>query len=382
MRDDWNCFAGQPSLLAGAPGAPVVAVKDNMDLAGLPTGAGLGRPGPVATRDAAVVARLRAAGVGLLGKAAMDEAALGATGDNPHTGRVLNPRAPRCSPGGSSSGSAAAVAAGLCDAALGTDTLGSVRIPAAYCRLVGLKPGRGVLPLDGIVPLSPTLDTVGLLARSVGLAGTLLRLLGGPAEDAPRPLHAGVPDALDAMALAPPAQAALRWARGCLAGAGWTVGPCAVPGWDPAGTRRAGLLLAEAEGAAVHAALLGTDDPALSPRLRALLAYGRDCGAARLARAAATLQAASAGLDLALRGCDVLLLPATAAPAFAWADGPPPGQADLTALANAGGHPAITVPAPGAVPAGVQLVGPHGSEGRLLAAARVIEAARRATRAQ
>ena len=369
---------GQPVLHPGRPGALLVAVKDNIDIAGQPTRAGLGLSGRVVERDAGVVARLRAAGTALLGKARMDEAALGASGDNPHHGRTLNPRAAGCSPGGSSSGSAAAVAAGHCDAALGTDTLGSVRIPASYCGVVGLKPGQGVLPISGIVPLSPTLDTVGILASTVSVAAAVLRLLGGPAEDAPLKLRLGVPDALNGMAFAPPVRAALDAARRSLLAAGWTVEPCAVPGWIPSATRRAGLLVAEAEGAEVHATLLGSDDPALlpllSPALRALLRYGRDASPDRLAQARATLQFASAGVEAALAGCDLLLLPTTAAPAFTWADGPPPGQADLTALANAGGHPAISVPIPGSALAGLQLVGPHGSEGRLLAAARVLEA--------
>ncbi len=374
MDDPFGCFVGAPVLHPGRPGALLVAIKDNIDIAGQPTGAGLGLPGRIAERDADVVARLRAAGTALLGKTRMDEAALGASGDNPHHGRTLNPRAAGCSPGGSSSGSAAAVAAGHCDAALGTDTLGSVRIPAAYCGVVGLKPGLGVLPMGGVVPLSPTLDTVGILARTVDVAAVVLRQLGGPAEEASLVLRLGMPDALESMVLAPPIRAALNAARrGCQA-AGWTVGPRAVPGWDPTATRRAGLLLAEAEGAAVHAALLGDNDPALSPALRALLRYGRDAGPDRVAQARRVLQAASAGVEAALAGCDLLLLPTTAAPAFAWADRPPPDQANLTALANAGGHPAISVPSAGFGRAGLQLVGPHGSEGRLLAAARMLEA--------
>lgn len=374
MDDPFGCFVGKPVLHPGRPGALLVAIKDNIDIAGQPTGAGLGQPGRVAERDADVVARLRAAGTALLGKTRMDEAALGASGDNPHHGRTLNPRAAGCSPGGSSSGSAAAVAAGHCDAALGTDMLGSARIPASYCGIVGLKPGLGVLPTDGIVPLSPTLDTVGILARTVDVAAVLLRQLGGPAEEASRGLRLGMPDALESMILAPPVRAALDAARRGLQAAGWTVKYCAVQGWDPTAARRAGLLVAEVEGAKVHAALLGVDDPALSPALRALLRYGRDASPDRVAQARRTLQAASAGVETALAECDLLLLPTTAGPAFTWADGPPADLADLTVLANAGGHPAISVPIPGLALAGLQLIGPHGSEGRLLAAARMLQA--------
>lgn len=138
--------------------------------------------------------------------------------------------------------------------------------------------------------------------------------------------------------------------------------------------RGAELPLAEAEGAEVHAALLDGNGLAFSPTLRALLRYGRDCGPDRLARERHVLEAAARGLDAALLVCDLLMLSTTAIPAFAWIDGPPLGQADLTALANAGGHPAISVPAAGVPPAGLQLIGPHGSERRLLAAARVLAA--------
>ena len=121
----------------GKPGLRL-AVKDNIDVAGMPCAAGLQAwRGRVAQRDAPCVAKLRAAGYTVVGKTLMDEAAFGALGDNPWFGRCHNPVRQGYTAGGSSSGSAAVVAAGLCDAALGTDTLGSVRIPASYCGVVG-----------------------------------------------------------------------------------------------------------------------------------------------------------------------------------------------------------------------------------------------------
>lgn len=376
-NDPHGCFVGAPVTLAGTPGGMAIAVKDNIDVAGLSTGAGLGRAGPVTEQDAAVVRILRGAGVTLIGKTRLDEAALGGTGDNPHHGRTANPCMPGCSPGGSSSGSAAAVAAGLCPAALGTDTLGSVRIPAAYCGLVGLKPTRGLLPMAGVVPLSRTLDHVDILANSVDLAAQVLALLTGPASQRGHGLlRVGVPDALDAVAVEPALVAAFEATMRRLAAVGWTVERCAVPGWHPAATRRAGLLLLEAEGAVEYAGLLATDDRALSAGLRALLTFGRDCGTGRLVRALHVLQDATTGLCRALKTHEVLATPTVPAPAFAWADGAPDHQADLTALPNFGGQPAISVPGtlPDGRPWGLQLIGRAGAEWRLLEAARTVEA--------
>src|SRR4051812_46785546 len=135
---------------AGGSGL-VVAVKDNIDVRGMPTTAG-GRhlSGDHRTRDAECVRRLRAAGCVIVGKTNLYEYAMGGTGENPHHGDVVNPRYPDRDAGGSSSGSAAAVAAGMCDAALGTDTLGSVRLPATFCGVVGYKPRRTVVDRRGV----------------------------------------------------------------------------------------------------------------------------------------------------------------------------------------------------------------------------------------
>ncbi|MGB8436452.1 MAG: amidase, partial [Burkholderiales bacterium] len=144
-----------------------LAVKDNIDVAGLPAAAGIGAfKARIAQRDATCIARLRERGAVFLGKTLMDEAALGALGDNSVFGRCHNPRALDHTAGGSSSGSAAAVAAGLCIAALGTDTLGSVRIPASYCGIVGFVPSTGRVDSTGVLPLAPSLDRIGVLART------------------------------------------------------------------------------------------------------------------------------------------------------------------------------------------------------------------------
>ncbi len=152
-----------------------LAVKDLFDVAGAPTAGstpdwpGAGEP---ATRDAWAVAALRAAGAAVVGKTITDEVSRGLMGENRHYGVPLNPRAPGRVPGGSSSGSAAAVAGGLADIALGTDTGGSVRVPASFCGLYGMRPSVGAIPLDGVIPQSPLFDTVGWFARD---AATFVR---------------------------------------------------------------------------------------------------------------------------------------------------------------------------------------------------------------
>lgn len=155
-----------------------IAVKDNIDVRGMPTTAG-GRHLDRAprTRDAECVRRLRHAGCVFVGKTNLFEYAMGGTSRNPHYGDVRNPRDLRRDAGGSSSGSGAAVAAGLCDAALGTDTMGSVRIPAAFCGVVGYKPTRAAIPRRGVFPNSATLDAVGVLAPDVATAARVVDLM-------------------------------------------------------------------------------------------------------------------------------------------------------------------------------------------------------------
>ena len=164
--------AGPPVRIAGAPRGPLAgltfAAKDLFDVAGHPTGGGnpdWARQHPVPTRHAWAVQRLLDAGATLIGKTITDEVSLGILGENPFDGTPLNPAAPERVPGGSSSGSASAVAQGLCDTALGTDTGGSVRVPASFCGLYGIRPTHGRLDLTGMMPQAPSSDTTGWFAR-------------------------------------------------------------------------------------------------------------------------------------------------------------------------------------------------------------------------
>src|SRR5438045_8517167 len=171
--DDIGAFVpGQQFRIAGRAGGPLsgltFAAKDLFDVAGHPTGGGnedWARTHPAPERHAWAVQTLLDAGATLIGKTITDEVSLGILGENPFDGTPLNPKAPDRVPGGSSSGSAAAVAQGLCDTALGTDTGGSVRVPASFCGLYGIRPTHGRLDLAGMLPQAPSSDTTGWFAR-------------------------------------------------------------------------------------------------------------------------------------------------------------------------------------------------------------------------
>jgi amidase len=177
MTDTLNAFVAGPRChIAGQADGPLegltFAVKDLIDVAGIATGGGTpdwptGRPVPA--EHAWVVTRLLAAGASVIGKTITDEVSLGILGENAHDGTPLNPAAPDRVPGGSSSGSAAAVAGGACDFALGTDTGGSVRVPASFCGLYGIRPTHGRLDFTGITVQAPDSDTVGWFARDAAI---------------------------------------------------------------------------------------------------------------------------------------------------------------------------------------------------------------------
>jgi len=198
---------GPPLRIAGAPGGPLAgltfAAKDLFDVAGHPTGGGnpdWARHHPVPTRHAWAVQRLLDAGATLVGKTVTDEVSLGILGENPFDGTPLNPRAPDRVPGGSSSGSASAVAQGLCDTALGTDTGGSVRVPASFCGLLGIRPTHGRLDLSGMMPQAPSSDTTGWLARDAATFARVSAVMLG--EPVPAALPSRLVVATDAFGFA------------------------------------------------------------------------------------------------------------------------------------------------------------------------------------
>ncbi|MFY9238101.1 MAG: amidase [Roseovarius sp.] len=348
---------------AGSLAGRVIGLKANIAVAGHAWTAGIGaRANRIADRDAPVVAALRGTGAILLSRLAMDEAALGAATDNPHFGRCENPAYPGHSAGGSSGGSAAAVAAGLVDAALGSDTMGSVRIPAAYCGVYGLKVGQGVLPLDGVVPLAPSLDALGIFARTPAGISEVLDVLSPDCQSLELTGWSTIP---------------LTWSNRCTPEVRAFHAHCAktlatmlgapemLPELDLDALRSDAFLLTEIEGAQSLGAELG-----LSPGLRKLLDYGARVSEGKAQAMRARLADAARLLTGALTPSRVALLPSVAEPAFAHGTRPPVGQADFTVLANIAGLPALALPAPGAIPpVSVQLVGPKGSERALLALA-------------
>ncbi len=370
-------------------GVPV-AVKDNLDVAGLPTRAGSrALPDRPATADAEAVRRLRDAGAIVIGKTAMHELAFGITSQNPHTGTVGNPFAPGRCAGGSSGGSAAAIAAGLCAGALGTDTGGSVRIPASLCGGVGLRPTTGLVPRDGAVPLSWTTDTVGPMAATVADVALLFAVLTGlddrPTADRPR---LGVWPA--AAIGAEPATAA-AFAQTCerLAGAGADL--VELPAIDLDAIVELQVVIAACEAVAALAQQL--DVPVGSPAFEAATELMgddvREILRAPLPSAAAYLEAVRvtaprvrAQLLAALAGLDAIVVPTIPV-------APPP--ADVGPELELAGRPAstfltlirCTVPASVAglpalaLPPNLQLVGHPKGDRELLALGAALEAAAR-----
>jgi aspartyl-tRNA(Asn)/glutamyl-tRNA(Gln) amidotransferase subunit A len=335
--------AGQPvSLLDGVP----IAIKANIAVAGLPWTAGVAAYADrIADADAACVADLRRAGAVILGLTNMDEGALGARGDNTFLGRCHNPHAFGYSPGGSSGGSAAAVAAGLCAAALGTDTIGSVRIPAAYCGVFGHKPRQARFDQRGVVPLSPRFDHVGVIARSADDCAAMLDVAVADA-----PVRLGVLDPADCPGVAPDVAAALA-----------RVAVGAVPvrlRFDFAKIRRLLLIVAEVEGAIVHRIALADRPEGFSPGLARMLHWGAGDGRARYDAALADIAQAAQNAEAALADVDALLLPSTPHPAFAHGAPAPDNQADFMTLAIAQGWPATAFPTgfSNGLPIGAQVI--------------------------
>ncbi len=208
MHDSINAFVPGPRVnIAGAAQGPLAgmtfAAKDLFDVAGIPTGGGnhdWGRYHPVPVSHAWSVQRLLDAGATLIGKTITDEVSLGILGENAFDGTPRNSKAPDRVPGGSSSGSAAAVAAGLCDTALGTDTGGSVRVPSSFCGLYGIRPTHGRLDLTGMLPQAPSSDTTGWFARDAETFAKVSSVMLG--EELPQALPARLIVAVDAFGFA------------------------------------------------------------------------------------------------------------------------------------------------------------------------------------
>ncbi len=367
-------------------GVPV-SVKDLVDVAGTDTTSGSAVPPRRGVADAPVVTRLRAAGAILVGKTNLHEFAFGTTGDETAFGPVRNPLDPSRSAGGSSSGAAVAIVEGMCFGSVGTDTGGSIRIPAAACGIVGLKPTLGELSCEGIVPLSTSLDHVGPMTRTVADAAVMFEAMGGavraPLQPVPGRRTFGVPVPYFCDRLEPGVRAALERTRGNLTAAGHDVADVAIAHADWTPDVYLHIVLPEAS--AFHARTLESHPDRYSPGVRLRLEMGRYVLAEDYVRAMTLRARLAEAVDAALEGVDALLLPALAITA------PPLGAASvevdgarepiravmlkLTQLFDITGHPAIAIPAgtAGELPVGMQLVGRRGRTADLLALAAAVE---------
>ena len=372
-------------LLHGVP----IAVKDLVDVRGTRTTSGSALPADIATRDAPSIAQLRAAGAIVIGKTNLHEFAFGTTSDETAFGPVRHPLDASRSAGGSSGGSAAALATGMCFGALGTDTGGSIRIPSAACGTVGLKPTLGEISTDGVVPLSTTMDHLGPMTRSVADAALIFDVLKGrPATGttaAREPLTFGIPRPYFCDVLERGVRDTLEAAREALVSAGHTVRDVAIA--HAPWTADVYLHIVLPEASRHHAAWLERHAAAYSPGVRLRLEMGRYILAEDYIRALDLRGALRPAVDRALDGCDALLLPSLAIPA------PPVGATvvdvdgtsapvravmlRLTQLFNITGHPAIALPGrPGrdGLPRGVQIVGRRHATERLLEIGAAVEA--------
>jgi aspartyl-tRNA(Asn)/glutamyl-tRNA(Gln) amidotransferase subunit A len=415
--DPWNAFisadpeagaraaATDVAIAAGSIAGPLagmpIALKDIIDHAGRVTTAGSSFYRHQPDRSATVVTRLERAGAVIVGRTGLHEFAFGFSSENPWSGVIRNPWDPATSPGGSSGGSAVAVAAGVVPLALGTDTGGSVRVPAALCGCVGLKVTHGRVPLTGVFPLAPSLDTVGPITTTVTDAvAAYAAIAGDDSEDpwsSPNPvvvptapadlatLRVGIPHPWVDRPLAPEVAAGFSTFVAALAATGATVVPVSAPAIDPTLLPRA----AYAEVAAVHRAWI-TEDPSrygheVLSRMLHDLEHDTDATTAAwrwrrgLAGAFARL---FADVDLLLTpttrtlrkeiGNDLVeagAAPEPYRPALSW----------FTNLVNQAGLPALALPvagtAVGGPPASVQLIAPAFGEERLLAVGLALDAA-------
>jgi aspartyl-tRNA(Asn)/glutamyl-tRNA(Gln) amidotransferase subunit A len=354
-------------------GVPI-SLKDLFDLEGTPTTAASNvRREHVARTDATVVARLRAAGAVLIGKTNLHEFAFGTTNEDSAFGPARHPLDSNRSPGGSSGGSAASVAAGMAYASIGTDTGGSVRIPAAACGLVGLKPALAEIETDGVVPLSTTLDHIGPLCRSVDDAALLYDVMRGqepatPEPCPPRGLRFGIPRPYFLSQLDPQVGRAFDEACARLVDAGVVLEDVDIPHASDIAPIYLHIVLSEA--AALHAGTLDSRPDDYTPNVRIRLEMGRYVLAEDYVRAMRGREVLTREVNAALGDREALLLPSLPIPA------PRIGAATvklgaseepirnvmlrLTQLFNITGHAAISLPCGATsdgLPVGAQLVG-------------------------
>lgn len=373
--------------IEGRPGGPLAgltfAAKDLFDVAGHPTGGGnpdWARQNPIPTRHAWAVQALLDAGCTLVGKTITDEVSLGILGENAFEGTPVNPAAPGHVPGGSSSGSASAVAQGLCDTALGTDTGGSVRVPASFCGLYGIRPTHGRLDLAGMLPQAPTSDTTGWFARDAATFARVSAVLLGEEMPPARPTRLivatdalGIADAETAEALGPMLDRLKRlvpdWREEVMA-------PPGLAAWS-----RAQRTLQPVEAWETFRPWVERDNPRFAFNVARGLVLGAMVPEAERGWAALTRREARGRLRGLLPPGTVLALPTTPFPAPK--AGLPltelePIRATINLLCAQGGlagHPQVSIPGAtvGGHPVGISLIAARGADALLVGACLALE---------
>lgn len=351
----------------------VIGIKANIAVKGLELSAGMrARQGIVANGDAEIVQKLRDAGAVIIGTLNMNEAALGATTDNRWFGRCINPHGDARTPGGSSGGSGVAVAAGLCVAALGTDTLGSIRIPAAYCGVFGLKPTNSATASRGLVPMSERFDAVGPLARSMDDLSILSNVLFTPdLSTAMRRSKMFTLADLGDVGCEPDVLAAYKAVLAEL-----PEPPAIITLPKPCGVVRTAAFVMATRDLAVSLVALGKERCSqFSDELEKLIDFAISRSEPDLVADAQSVSEIAAILQTEIGANGILITPTTPQVGFVQGERAPTNQADFTGLANIAGLPAISIPVArdqAGMPIGIQLIGPAGGEAMLIAQARML----------
>ncbi len=388
MTDDIGAFVPGPRVrIEGRAGGPLsgltFAAKDLFDVAGVPTGGGnhdwpTGRAIP--QKHSWAVQTLLDAGATLVGKTITDEVSLGILGENAFDGTPVNVAAPGRVPGGSSSGSAAAVAAGICDTALGTDTGGSVRVPSSFCGLYGIRPTHGRIDTTGMMPQAPTSDTTGWFARDAATFAKVSAVMLGDAIPAALPAKLviavdafGFADANVAEALQP-----LVKKLAAIVGASREeiMAPQGLSVWA-----RAQRSLQPVEAYATFKDWLDKGNPRFAFSVAKALVMGSMVPQADQSWAALMRQEARARLKYLLPAGTILCLPTTPFPAplrgqpLSILDPPRDRIPCLCAQGGLAGHPQVSLPGAtvDGLPVGLSIIGPRGSDATLVAVARAME---------